>query len=70
MKTIKQLGTDDFGTLYSVHVENLGLTISMYVNDDGTEYTTTDWQDVQPQTIEEMADYEWVNAEDWQWIEN
>lgn len=54
----KVLDSDDFGALYQVNVPEQ--TISVYASDDGDILTTSDWQEIQPQTCADMAEYEWV----------
>lgn len=64
MDTITELDGDDFGTLYSVRMEHIGLTIAVYVTDDGEELYTSDWWTPQPRTVEEMADHEWITGDE------
>ena len=64
METIETLDSDDFGTLYSVRMDHMGLTVSVYVTDEGEELFPSDWQEAMPKTCAEMADYEWYNGEE------
>lgn len=62
----KVLDTDDTRTLYQITtVEDM--TISVLVDEDGEEYSTTDWQGLQPTSLAEVKDYDWINLSDWQY---
>jgi hypothetical protein len=64
METIETLDSDDFGTLYSVRMDHMDMTVSVYVTDEGEEFYPSDWQVPMPKTCAEAADYEWVNGND------
>ncbi|QGM92004.1 hypothetical protein GIR35_12410 [Enterococcus faecalis] len=53
------LGSDEHGTLYSVYIPSVVQEVSVYVDNDGKEFVTTDMQGPQPQSIEEMYDFDW-----------
>ena len=59
----KELDTNDTSTLYQITtVEDM--TISVLVDEDGNEYSTTDWQGPQPTSLSEVEDYDWVRLVD------
>lgn len=60
------LDADDTRTLYQITTVN-DLTISVLVDRDGEEYSTTDWQGIQPISLAEVEDYDWINLSDWQY---
>lgn len=53
----KVLDTDGTVTLYQI--TSLYDTISVLVDRDGEEYSTTDWQGPQPTSLSEVEDYDW-----------
>lgn len=53
----KVLDTDGTVTLYQI--TSLYDTISVLVDGDGEEYSTTDWQGPQPTSLSEVEDYDW-----------
>lgn len=53
----KVLDTDGTHTLYQI--DTLYDTISVLVDGDGEEYSTTDWQGPQPTSLSEVEDYDW-----------
>lgn len=62
----KILDADDTRTLYQITTV-CDLTISILVDADGEEYSTTDWQGLQPTSLAEVKDYDWINLSDWQY---
>ena len=60
------LDADDTRTLYQITTVD-DLTISILVDEDGEEYSTTDWQGIQPMSLAEVEDYDWINLSDWQY---
>lgn len=54
------LGSDQFGTLYSVYIPMVDQNLSVYVDNNDMEYYTKDMQGPQPMSIEEMADFEYM----------
>lgn len=62
----KVLDTDGTDTLYQITTVD-DLTISILVDGDGEEYSTTDWQGIQPMSLAEVEDYDWINLSDWQY---
>jgi hypothetical protein len=60
------LDADDTRTLYQITTVD-DLTISILVDGDGEEYSTTDWQGIQPMSLAEIEDYDWINLSDWQY---
>lgn len=63
----KILDADDTRTLYQITTVD-DLTISILVDVDGEEYSTTDWQGIQPMSLAEVEDYDWILLEDWAWL--
>lgn len=59
LEDCKVLDSDEFGTLYSVYIPQVGQEVSVYVDADSVEHVATDMQGLQPQDIAEMADYDW-----------
>lgn len=62
----KVLDTDDTYTLYQI-TSLYDMTISILVDGDGEEYSTTDLQGPQPTSLAEVEDYDWINLSDWQY---
>lgn len=60
----KVLDSDEFGTLYSVYMPAIGQNVSVYVDDNGNEFTSKDMQGYQPQTCEDMAGMDFINMAD------
>ena len=54
-------------TLYQINTVG-DLTISILVSEDGEEYSTTDWQSIQPISLAEVEDYDWIHLSDWQYM--
>jgi len=69
MKDLEVLDIDDECTLY--HMENDIFDTAVLVYHEGTSaeqtLVLTDMQGAFPQRIEEIPDYDWVNAEDVDW---
>ena len=59
LEDCKVLDSDEFGTLYSVYVPQVGQEVSVYVDLDGTEHVVTDMQGSLPQDTAGMAGYDW-----------
>lgn len=60
------LDADDTYTLYQINT--FYDTISILVDGDGEEYSTTDFQGPQPTSLAEVEDYDWINLSDWQYM--
>jgi hypothetical protein len=69
MNNLEVLDIDDECTLY--HMENDIFDTAVLVYNEGTSEEQTlvlaDMQGAFPQSIEEIPDYDWVNAEDVDW---
>ena len=65
----KVLDSDQYGTLYSVYMPAIGQNVSVYVDDDGNEFTAIDMQGYQPQTCEDMQGMTFVNMADFRFVE-
>jgi hypothetical protein len=63
-ENIRQLDSDEKGTLYSVTMPLSGLTVSIYVATNGDEYVPTDWQCEQAMSMRDTVFYDWVLAEE------
>ena len=48
-------------TLTHIPCPELGHTIARLSYADGTTYTTSDWQAPQPQTLDEVGDFNWID---------
>lgn len=60
---IRVLDERDGETLYEI-TTCTGDTISILVCEDGTEYCVKDWQGIQPETFDEVPDFEWMTFEE------
>lgn len=60
---IRVLDERDGETLYEI-TTCTNDTISVLVCEDGTEYCVKDWQGTQPETFDEVPDFEWMTFED------
>lgn len=61
---IAMLGDGDEATFGHFHHDDLGGPVAMVVYETtGLVFTTTDWQGVQPDTVEEIPDWQWMGAD-------
>lgn len=58
-----KLDERDGETLYEITVCT-GDVISVLVLADGTELCVPDWQGIQPETLDEVPDFDWVTFEE------
>lgn len=65
-RNLKQIDSNDQGeTLYRLTIEDWGVDTVMFMNAEGGEYCLSDWQRPdQPETIDEMQDYDWYPLAD------
>lgn len=59
-KIMAEEAIEHYGVFYVVDHPEVGPMVVLLA--DGVQFTTTDWQGAQPESVQEIAEYKWMDA--------